>query len=190
MDSSPWLGPAWCFEFSSRRCSGSSKNLRRGAHASARSQTTKEGSSYRTIGTAIHHNLPRRREVLIHKNSTPPNPPLFGDGRNLSIPGGRYTRDRFSPAVQSWASCNARQHPDRVISTSESAFVLCGPPLRRLAALFKNEPSRMNVRIKGEVTSDSALGWFGCTESEAKPEEFCGVPPQDARNLAARHLWR
>lgn len=44
MDSSPWLGPAWCFEFSSSRCSGSSKNLRRGAHAPLRSRTTKKKS--------------------------------------------------------------------------------------------------------------------------------------------------
>ena len=72
-----WDSPAWCFEFSSRRCSGLSKNLRRGAHASLRSLMTKERSSCRTIGTAIHHNIPRRREVLIHRISTPPKPPSF-----------------------------------------------------------------------------------------------------------------
>jgi len=70
-------GPAWCFEFSSSRCSGSVKNLRLGAHAHIRSVPTQGITSCRAIGTAIHHNLSRRREALIHSDLTPPNPPTF-----------------------------------------------------------------------------------------------------------------
>ena len=88
-DSSPWLGPAWCFRVSLEQCSGSSRTS--GAaltlpHDLKRPRRNRAAAPSEPLYTTTSLD----GEVTYPQNSTPQTP-LFGDGRNLSIPG-RYTR--------------------------------------------------------------------------------------------------
>ena len=97
-NSSPWLGPAWCFEFSRADVRAPQEPPARRSRF-PRSQTTKEKSSCRTIGTYTPQ-PPRRREVLIQKIQLP-TPPLFRAADGIYRSGEIYQDANF--AVGGWS---------------------------------------------------------------------------------------